>query len=108
VTQIAIVTYPGFTGLDMIGPYEVLRNLPDAWSTPATSTAQIKAMTMVVWEQACGRPGRAAASMTTHRPGHGSSAVDPHGHLLRVGEIGPSALLERQGALDEVVSLQQI
>jgi putative intracellular protease/amidase len=37
VTQIAIVTYPGFTGLDMIGPYEVLRNLPDAWSTPATS-----------------------------------------------------------------------
>lgn len=30
MTQIAIVTYPGFTGLDMIGPYEVLRNLPDA------------------------------------------------------------------------------
>ncbi|WP_368664920.1 DJ-1/PfpI family protein [Mycobacterium sp. E3298] len=30
MTQIAIVTYPGFTALDMIGPYEVLRNLPDA------------------------------------------------------------------------------
>src|ERR1700732_4207642 len=29
-TQIAIVAYPGFTALDMIGPYEVLRNLPDA------------------------------------------------------------------------------
>jgi transcriptional regulator GlxA family with amidase domain len=29
MTQIAIVTYPGFTALDMIGPYEVLRNLPD-------------------------------------------------------------------------------
>lgn len=30
MTQIAIVTYPGFTALDMIGPYEVLRNLPHA------------------------------------------------------------------------------
>ncbi|OBH12472.1 DJ-1/PfpI family protein [Mycobacterium sp. E1747] len=30
MTQIAIVSYPGFTALDMIGPYEVLRNLPDA------------------------------------------------------------------------------
>jgi putative intracellular protease/amidase len=30
MTQIAIVIYPGFTALDMIGPYEVLRNLPDA------------------------------------------------------------------------------
>ena len=28
--QIAIVLYPGFTALDFIGPYEVLRNLPDA------------------------------------------------------------------------------
>lgn len=28
MTPIAIVTYPGFTALDMIGPYEVLRNLP--------------------------------------------------------------------------------
>lgn len=30
MTQIAIVVYPGFTALDFIGPYEVLRNLPDA------------------------------------------------------------------------------
>jgi putative intracellular protease/amidase len=30
MTQIAIVIYPGFTALDMIGPYEVLRNLPGA------------------------------------------------------------------------------
>jgi putative intracellular protease/amidase len=30
MTQIAIVTYPGFTALDMIGPYEVLRNLSGA------------------------------------------------------------------------------
>ncbi len=30
MTQIAIVAYPGFTALDMIGPYEVLRKLPDA------------------------------------------------------------------------------
>ncbi len=30
MTQIAIVLYPGFTALDFIGPYEVLRNLPDA------------------------------------------------------------------------------
>jgi transcriptional regulator GlxA family with amidase domain len=27
--QIAIVLYPGFTALDAVGPYEVLRNLPD-------------------------------------------------------------------------------
>ncbi|MGB9308771.1 MAG: DJ-1/PfpI family protein [Mycobacterium sp.] len=30
MTQIAFVAYPGFTALDMIGPYEVLRNLPHA------------------------------------------------------------------------------
>ena len=30
MTQLAFVAYPGFTALDMIGPYEVLRNLPDA------------------------------------------------------------------------------
>lgn len=30
MTQIAIVLYPGFTALDFIGPYEVLRWLPDA------------------------------------------------------------------------------
>ncbi|WP_068273987.1 DJ-1/PfpI family protein [Aldersonia kunmingensis] len=28
--QIAIVVYPGFTALDFIGPYELLRSLPDA------------------------------------------------------------------------------
>lgn len=44
MTQIAIVTYPGFTALDMIGPYEVLRNLPDAevrfvWHQPGPITA---------------------------------------------------------------------
>lgn len=30
MTQIAFVTYPGLTALDMIGPYEVLRQLPSA------------------------------------------------------------------------------
>lgn len=30
MTQIAFVAYPEFTALDMIGPYEVLRNLPNA------------------------------------------------------------------------------
>jgi transcriptional regulator GlxA family with amidase domain len=29
MTQVAIVLYPGYTALDFIGPYEVLRNLPD-------------------------------------------------------------------------------
>ena len=29
MTQIAFAAYPGFTALDMIGPYEVLRQLPD-------------------------------------------------------------------------------
>lgn len=29
MTQLAIVVYPGFTALDFIGPYEVLRSLPD-------------------------------------------------------------------------------
>ncbi len=44
MTQIAIVTYPGFTALDMIGPYEVLRQLPGAevrfvWHEPGPVTA---------------------------------------------------------------------
>lgn len=30
MTQIAILLYPGYTALDFIGPYDVLRNLPDA------------------------------------------------------------------------------
>ncbi|BBZ24872.1 DJ-1/PfpI family protein [Mycolicibacter hiberniae] len=42
--QIAVVLYPGFTALDFIGPYEVLRWLPDAhvrfvWHTPGPVTA---------------------------------------------------------------------
>ena len=42
--QIAIVLYPGFTSLDFIGPYEVLRWLPDAqvrfvWHEPGPITA---------------------------------------------------------------------
>src|ERR671939_132138 len=43
MTQIAIVVYPGFTALDFIGPYEVLRNLPDEkvldWVRQAHQTA---------------------------------------------------------------------
>jgi transcriptional regulator GlxA family with amidase domain len=44
MTQIAIVVYPGYTGLDFIGPYEVLRNLPDAeirflWHEPGPVVA---------------------------------------------------------------------
>lgn len=30
MTQIAFVAYPGVTALDVVGPYEVLRNLPHA------------------------------------------------------------------------------
>lgn len=42
--QIAIVLYPGLTALDFIGPYEVLRWLPDAevrlvWHKPGPITA---------------------------------------------------------------------
>ena len=42
--QIAIVLYPGFTALDFIGPYEVLRSLPDAevrfvWHEPGPIAA---------------------------------------------------------------------
>jgi putative intracellular protease/amidase len=42
--QIASVLYPGFTALDFIGPYEVLRWLPDAevrfvWHEPGPVTA---------------------------------------------------------------------
>lgn len=42
--QIAIVLYPGFTALDFIGPYEVLRWLPDTqvrfvWHEPGPVTA---------------------------------------------------------------------
>ncbi|MGE2714257.1 DJ-1/PfpI family protein [Mycolicibacterium litorale] len=44
MTQIAIVLYPGFTALDFIGPYEVLRSLPDTevrfvWHEPGPITA---------------------------------------------------------------------
>lgn len=44
MTQIAIVLYPGFTALDFIGPYEVLRNLPGAevrfvWHEPGPIAA---------------------------------------------------------------------
>jgi putative intracellular protease/amidase len=44
MTQIAFVAYPGFTALDMIGPYEVLRNLPGAevrfvWHEPGPVTS---------------------------------------------------------------------
>ncbi|OIN80676.1 DJ-1/PfpI family protein [Mycobacterium malmoense] len=44
MTQIAFVAYPGLTALDMIGPYEVLRNLPGAdvrfvWHEPGPITA---------------------------------------------------------------------
>jgi transcriptional regulator GlxA family with amidase domain len=44
MTQIAIVTYPSFTALDFIGPYEVLRTLPDAevrfvWHEPGPIVA---------------------------------------------------------------------
>jgi len=44
MTQIAIVLYPGFTALDFIGPYEVLRNLPGTeirfvWHEAAPITA---------------------------------------------------------------------
>lgn len=43
MTQIAIVTYPGFTALDFIGPYEVLHFLPDTqvrfvWHKPGPIT----------------------------------------------------------------------
>lgn len=44
MTQIAIVVYPGFTALDFIGPYEVLRNVPGVeirfvWHEPGPITA---------------------------------------------------------------------
>src|SRR6516162_9385896 len=44
MTQFAFVAYPGFTALDMIGPYEVLRSLPDSdvrfvWHEPGPITA---------------------------------------------------------------------
>ncbi|MGV0799940.1 DJ-1/PfpI family protein, partial [Mycolicibacterium elephantis] len=42
--QIAIMVYPGYTALDFIGPYEVLRNLPDTevrfvWHEPGPVAA---------------------------------------------------------------------
>jgi putative intracellular protease/amidase len=49
MTQIAIVVYPGFTALDFIGPYEVLRNLPNTeirfvWHEPGPITADSGAL----------------------------------------------------------------
>jgi putative intracellular protease/amidase len=50
--QIAIVVYPGFTALDFIGPYEVLRYLPDAevrfvWHEPGLITADSGVLVVV-------------------------------------------------------------
>ncbi len=47
--QIAIVVYPGFTALDFIGPYEVLRNVPDTevrfvWHEPGPIAADSGAL----------------------------------------------------------------
>ncbi|MCW2511084.1 MAG: transcriptional regulator containing an amidase domain and an AraC-type DNA-binding domain [Mycobacterium sp.] len=47
--QLAIVLYPGFTALDFIGPYEVLRNLPDTevrfvWHEPGPIAADSGAL----------------------------------------------------------------
>lgn len=44
MTQIAVLLYPGFTALDFIGPYDVLRNLPGAevrfvWHEPGPVAA---------------------------------------------------------------------
>lgn len=49
MTEIAIVVYPGFTALDFIGPYEVLRWLPDTqvrfvWHEPGPITADSGAL----------------------------------------------------------------
>lgn len=49
MTQIALVVYPGFTGLDLIGPYEVLHDVPDAdvrfvWHEPGPITADSGAL----------------------------------------------------------------
>ncbi|MBU9766675.1 DJ-1/PfpI family protein [Mycobacterium sp. TNTM28] len=49
--QIAIVLYPSFTALDFIGPYEVLRNLPDArvrfvWHEPGPVMADSGVLTV--------------------------------------------------------------
>ena len=41
MTQIAFVAYPGFTALDMIGPYEVLRNLPGAEVRPLANSYHV-------------------------------------------------------------------
>lgn len=65
MTQIAFVAYPGFTALDMIGPYEVLRNLPDA---------EVR----FVWHEVgpfapSGRPFREWAAIGSSRPESWSS-----------------------------------
>lgn len=49
MTQIAIVLYPGFTALDFIGPYEVLRLIPGAeirfvWHEPGPIAADSRVL----------------------------------------------------------------
>jgi len=49
--QIAIVTYPGMTALDAIGPYEVLRVLPGAeirfvWHDPGPITTDSRVLVL--------------------------------------------------------------
>ena len=61
MTQIAIVVYPGFTALDFIGPYEVLRNLPDAevrfvWHEPGPIAADSGVLLVGATHSFCRNP----------------------------------------------------
>ena len=85
MTQIAMVVYPGYTALDFIGPYEVLRHLPDA---------EVR----FVWHE----PGPIAADS-----GHMSKASVATTALLgkdavKAGQLAPSAQLLCDQALRAV------
>ena len=116
MTQIAIVVYPNFTALDFIGPYEVLRMLPDAdvrfvWHEPGPITADSGVLIVGATHSLAETPapdvilgarrprhrrsrsGRSSAGMAAPSAQHGN--VDDVG-VFRVGRPGCGGIARRQ------------
>src|ERR1700746_3421199 len=98
MTQIAFVAYPGFTALDMIGPYEVLRNLPGAevrfvWHEAGPITADSGVLVIGATHSLAETPSRAGRAVDPGaRARRGTARVAASGapdrHLDDVGVFG--------------------
>jgi putative intracellular protease/amidase len=70
--QIAIVLYPGFTALDVLGPYEILGRLPDTdvvfvAENPGLVSNDLKSLAINVAAPATRRRRPSSSSSSTHR-----------------------------------------